>query len=119
MRTIHLSIDVRIDDNERVTFDKISYHVTGKHDAPICDTELDPLKIKTESGPTMTEPNVSRPGSQELLALLVGLGLNIDESTHFITSRTADRIKEVARWIRQKKNVTHPAGLARKLLELK
>lgn len=119
MRRLHLSIEVVIDDQERVTIDKVSYDFRGRHDAPLAAEEVKPDTIAIEKQETKQEPNLSETSRSEILALLVGLGFDVAEGQTLMQAKTATRIKEVVKWVKTRNNVASPKALASKLFDVK
>lgn len=119
MRRLHLSIEVVIDDQERVTIDKVSYDFRGRHDAPLASEELKPESVLTEKLETKQEPNLSEASRNEVLALLLSLGFDVAEGQTLIQAKTAARIREVVKWVKTRNNVASPKALASKLFDQK
>lgn len=119
MRRIHLSIELVIDERDRVTVDKLSYDVRGKHDAPLAAEEITPSSVMIETVETKQEPNLSEPARNEVLALLLSLGFDVAEGQTLMQAKTAARIREVVKWVRTRNNVASPKALANKLFDAK
>lgn len=117
MRRIHLSIELVIDERDRVTVDKLSYEVRGKHDAPLAAESITPESVMIDSIETKQEPNLSETSKNEVLALLLSLGFDVSEGQTLMQAKTAARIKEVVRWVKTRNNVASPKRLATKLFE--
>lgn len=119
MRRLHLSIEVVIDDHERVSIEKVSYDFRGRHDAPLASEEVKPESVMLEKQETKQEPNLSAATRTDILALLLSLGFNVDEGQTLIQAKTAERIKEVVKWVKTRNNVASPKALASKLFDQK
>lgn len=118
MRTIHLTLQLTIDDRDKVVIDHLAYEVRGKHDAPLSAAEVTPAEVVVTKESTESSPNLSEASKNEVLALLLSLGFDVSEGQTVIAAKTAARIKEVVRWVKMKNGVGSPKKLAMKLFDM-